>query len=261
MAKKIVTAAAVQVRPIESSIKETIRGAVKLAKRAAEKEADIICLPEHWLPEKKIPTPESPLPELQSLAKEYSVAIVGGAFYENVKRQVRLSSPVIGPDGSLIGRQFKVHLFYSERKHARPGSSYNIFQLRGYKIGVLVCYDVDFPEPSRIYALNGAELVLCPSRIVKPGVTPWQQYVTVRCLENRMPIVAPNVYAPPWFTGHSMIISLREDVRTKISHPVVATTSTKSEAVIMQKIDLSLHNRLRRERFAHRRPETYMRGW
>src|SRR2546430_6882479 len=91
--------------------------------------------------------------------------------------------------------------------------------MRGYKIGILVCYDVDFPEPSRIYAVNGVELILCPSRIVKPGITPWQQYVTVRCLENRMPIVAPNVYAPPWFDGHSMIISLRENHTTKISHP------------------------------------------
>lgn len=260
MANKIITAAAVQVRPVEASIKETIRHAVKLARKAAEKEADIVCLPEHWLPEKKIPTPESPLPELRLLAREYGVAVVGGAFYEKVEGQVRLSSPVIGQDGSLIGRQFKVHLFYSEKKHAKPGSSYNVFDLGDYEIGILVCYDVDFPEPSRIYALNGAELILCPSRIVKPGVTPWHEYVTVRCLENRMPIVAPNVYAPPRFTGHSMIISLREDPRTKISHPVVATTSRKEEAIIMQKIDLSLHNRLRRERFAQRRPETYAGG-
>jgi predicted amidohydrolase len=170
---------------------------------------------------------------------------------------VRLSSPVIGDDGEIIGRQFKVHLFRFERKHAKPGSSYPVFQLKGYKIGILVCYDVDFPEPARIYALNGVELILCPSRIVKPGITPWQQYVTVRCLENRMPIVAPNVYAPPWFDGHSMIISLREDPRTKISFPKIASVSRMGEGVAIQEVDLSLHNRLRRERFADRRPETY----
>lgn len=257
MAKKIIRAAAVQVKPIEASIEGTISHAIKLAKKAAEKEVDIICLPEHWLPEKTIPTPVSPLPGFQSLAEEYGVAVVGGAFYEKVKGQVRLSCPVIGDDGSLIGRQFKVHLFRSERKYARPGSSYNIFQLKGYKIGILVCYDVDFPEPSRIYALNGVELILCPSRIVKPGITPWQQYVTVRCLENRMPIVAPNVYEPPWFTGHSMIISLREDPRTKISHPRIVSVSAKGEGIAIEEIDLSPHNRLRKERFADRRPETY----
>ena len=257
MTKKIITAAAVQLQPIEQSVEKTILHSVQLARRAAEREADIICLPEHWLPEKTIPTPVSPLPPLQDLAEEYGVSIIGGAFYERVKGTTRLSSPVIRSDGKLLGRQFKVHLFRSERKHARAGSTYNIFSLNGYKIGVLVCYDVDFPEPSRIYTLKGAELILCPSRIVMPGVTPWHQYVTVRCLENRIPIVAPNVYAPPWFNGHSMIVSLRENPRTKISYPKISTTSNKGEAIVMQKIDLALHNRLRRERFADRRPETY----
>jgi omega-amidase len=257
MAKKIIRAAAVQVRPIETSVEKTIRYAIALARKAAEKEVDIICLPEHWLPEKTVPAPVSPLPGLQSLAEEYGVAIVGGAFYERVKGQVRLSCPVIGQDGTIIGRQFKVHLFGFEKKYAKPGNSYPIFQLKGYKIGILVCYDVDFPEPSRIYALKGAELVLCPSRIVKPGIEPWQQYVTVRCLENRIPIVAPNVYAPPWFTGHSMIISLREDPRTKISHPRITSVSRHGEGIAIAEIDLSLHNRLRRKRFADRRPETY----
>ena len=257
MPKKIVKAAAIQVKPIETSTRETINHAIKLSKRAAEKEPDIVCLPEHWLPEKKIPAPENPIRDLQELAEEYGVAIVGGAYYERVKGLIRLSSPVIRNDGTLLGRQFKAHLFYSERKRAKPGNSYNLFQMNGYKIGVLVCYDVDFPEPSRIYALKGAELILCPSRIVRPGITPWQQYVTVRCLENRIPIVAPNVYAPPWFTGHSMIISLREDPRTKISHPKMSTFTRESEGIVTQTIDLSLHNRLRRERFADRRPETY----
>jgi len=254
---KIVTAAAVQLRPVETSTARTILNGVDLARKAAEKGADIICLPEHWLPEKTIPTPLSPLRSLESLAVEYGVAIVGGAFYEKVNGKTRLSSPVIANDGRLLGRQFKVHLFRSERKYAKPGSEYNIFQLNGYKIGVLVCYDVDFPEPSRIYALKGAELILCPSRIVKPGVEPWHQYVTVRCLENRIPIVAPNVFSPPWFTGHSMISSLQEDRRTKISHPRVSTISRESEGIAIQKIDLDFHNRLRKERFADRRPSTY----
>jgi omega-amidase len=257
MAKKIVRAAAVQLEPIETSIERTIDHALRLAERAANKEADIICLPEHWLPEKKIPTPLNPISRLQSLAKEYGVAIVGGAFYERVRGITRLSCPVIGGNGELVGRQFKVHLFRFERKYAKAGDAYNIFPLRRFKIGVLVCYDVDFPEPSRIYALGGAEMIFCPSRIVKPGITPWSQYVTVRCLENRMPIVAPNVFSLPWFSGHSMIISLREDPRTKISHPKIATTSREGEAVIVQDIDIALHNRLRKERFADRRPRTY----
>src|SRR5207247_9129326 len=103
MANKIIRAAAVQVKPIETSVEDTIFHAVKLAKKAAEREVDIICLPEHWLPEKVIPAPMSPLPGLQSLAEEYGVAVVGGVFYEKVKGQVWLRGVVIGEDGEIMG--------------------------------------------------------------------------------------------------------------------------------------------------------------
>ena len=87
-----------QTRPVPTSVKETIFRAVKQAKKAAEKEADIICLPEHWLPEKTIPSPMSPLPGLQSIAEEYGVVVVGGAFYEKVKGGLFLNSLVIDRD-------------------------------------------------------------------------------------------------------------------------------------------------------------------
>ena len=128
----------------------------------------------------------------------------------------------------------------------------------GFKIGVLVCYDVDFPEVSRILALGGADLLMCPSRIVRQGVEPWHQYVTIRSLENRIAVVAPNVYSPPLFTGQSVIVSLKEDPKMKISHPRMRVFKAQREGIIVEDIDLDLHARLRKERFADRRPETYV---
>ena len=257
MGSKPLRAAAIQVRPLRGSVKETIFQGIRLAKQAVARETDIICLPEHWLPEEVIPTPMDPIPGLQALAEEYGVPIVGGAFFEKVRGQVRLSSPVIGPDGSLLGRQFKVHLFGREKKIAKPGNTYEVFRINGYKIGVLVCYDVDFPEASRILTLKGADLLLCPSRIISRGIAPWQQYLTVRALENRIPIVAPNVFASPWFTGRSSIVSLRQEPRTKIALPRITSTSKKGPAMVLEDLDLRLHARLRRARFADRRPDTY----
>ena len=246
-----------QTRPVPS-VKDTIFRALKLAKQAAQKEADIICLPEHWLPEKTIPSPMSPLPGLRSIAEEYRVVVVGGAFYEKSKGRIYLNCPIIGRDGEIIGRQPKVHLFRFEKKIARPGNDYKIFPVGKFKIGVLVCYDVDFPEASRILTLGGADILMCPSRIVRPGVEPWHQYVTIRSLENRIAVVAPNVYAPRWFTGHSLIVSLKEDAKMKISYPKVRVFSEPNEGLVVEDIDLALHSRLRRERFADRRPETYV---
>jgi len=252
-----VRAAAVQVRPIPKKVKETIFQGVRLAKQAAERGADIIVLPEHWLPEEVIPTPMDPIPGLQAVSEEYGIPIVGGAFFEKVNGKLRLSSPVIGTDGEVLGRQFKVHLFGREKKLAKAGNDYGIFKLGDYKVGVLVCYDIDFPEVSRIFTLKGADLLLCPSRIISRGIGPWQQYLTVRSLENRIPIVAPNVYAPPWFNGHSTIISLKQDPRAKIALPSLVSTSKKGTAIVTDDLDLALHARLRRARFADRRPDTY----
>ena len=246
-----------QTRPV-SSVKETIFRAIKLAKKAAEKEADIICLPEHWLPEKIIPSPMSPLPGLRSIAEEYHVVVVGGAFYERVKGRMYLNCPVIGRDGEIVGRQSKVHLFHFEKKIARPGNDYKILLVGNFKIGVLVCYDVDFPEASRILALRGADIIMCPSRIIRQGVEPWHQYVTMRSLENRIAVVAPNVYAPKWFTGQSLIVGLKEDPKTKICYPLTRVFKEPREGVIVEDVDLALHARLRKERFADRRPETYV---
>ena len=257
MVAKIVRAAAVQVRPIPKKVKATIFQGVRLAKTAAERGANIIVLPEHWLPEEVIPTPMDPIPGLQAVAEEYKIPIVGGAFFEKVNGKLRLSSPVIGTDGEVLGRQFKVHLFGREKKLAKAGNDYGIFKLGDYKVGVLVCYDIDFPEVSRIFTLKGADLLLCPSRIISRGIGPWQQYLTVRSLENRIPIVAPNVYAPPWFNGHSTIISLKQDPRAKIALPSLVSTSKKGTAIVTDDLDLALHARLRRARFADRRPDTY----
>jgi predicted amidohydrolase len=255
--RKKLRAAAVQTRPISDSIEKTILRGVKLARRAAQREADVICLPEHWLPEKKIPTPVDPIPDFQALAEEYGVVIAAGAFYQKVKNKVRLGCPVIGPDGRLLGRQFKVHPFGREKKIATAGNNYEIFTANGFKFGVLVCYDVDFPEASRAFALKGAELLLCPSRIIKEGTFPWHQYVTVRSLENRLPIAAPNVYAPPYFMGHSCIVSLKEDPKRRIAQPRMLSLNVRGEGVLVDDFDLDLHNRLRKARFADRRPGTY----
>src|SRR6266571_7593182 len=93
--RKRLRSAAVQTRPVANSPRKTILQGVKLARKAAEKEADVICLPEHWLPEKTIPTPVDPIPALQKLAREYGVIIAAGAFYERQQGHLRLSCPVI----------------------------------------------------------------------------------------------------------------------------------------------------------------------
>ena len=85
----------------------------------------------------------------------------------------------------------------------------------------MICYDTVFPGVAQMLANKGAEILFSPSRIVKEGIEPWKMYVQVRSLENRIPIIAPNVENIK-FGGNSMIIELVKEekiVKTKITKP------------------------------------------
>jgi len=90
---------------------------------------------------------------------------------------------------------------------------------------------------------KGAEILFSPSRIVKEGIEPWKMYVQVRSLENRIPIIAPNVENTK-FGGNSMIIELVKEEK------IVKTKITKLEGEFEMSADIILSNykEIRRQR-------------
>lgn len=83
----------------------------------------------------------------------------------------------------------------------------------------MICYDTVFPGVAESLTKKGAQILFSPSRIVKEGIEPWRMYVQVRSLENRIPIIAPNV-SDNKFGGNSLIIELVKNekiVKTKLT--------------------------------------------
>jgi predicted amidohydrolase len=75
---------------------------------------------------------------------------------------LRNSAVLVGPDG-LIGTYRKTHLPREEVEAGlTPGDSYPVFQTDFGKVGVMICWDVQFPEPARALAAQGAEVILLP---------------------------------------------------------------------------------------------------
>ena len=75
-----------------------------------------------------------------------------------------------------------------------------------------------FPKVANTLVRKGAQVLFSPSRIVRRGIDPWQMYIQVRALENRIPILAANVENRR-FGGNSLIIDLAENnkvVTTKV---------------------------------------------
>ena len=102
-----------------------------------------------------------------------------------------------------------------------------------------------FAEVARSLSMKGAEVLFSPSRIVKNGIYPWHLYVTVRALENRIPILASNIENRK-FGGKSVIIDLTE--RDGIAIPKKIELHGQTARLV--EFDLVRYKRIRKERFA-----------
>lgn len=97
---------------------------------------------------------------------------------------------LIGPDGRIIGKYRKTHFHQGYDVNPpgyTPGDSYPVFDGGGIRVGVMICFDRQLPEPARALALGGADLILCPSY---GGRGDWNtRLMQVRAYENQTYVV------------------------------------------------------------------------
>ena len=207
----------IQTKSYENN-KEAIENISKQLQKLGKVETEIVCLPEQWLPNNQIKNYDHEFLEFKKIAKDYSMTIIPGAFYEKNENKISINSPIIGPEGEIIGKQEKIHPYDYEKETVKPGTEAKIFNT-SCKFGIMICYDTVFPGVAETLTRKGAEILFSPSRIVKEGIEPWKMYVQVRSLENRIPIIAPNVKDEK-FGGNSLIVELVKEgkiVKTKIN--------------------------------------------
>jgi deaminated glutathione amidase len=151
--------------------------------------------------------------EIQSAAKENNIQVVG-TFYEKSKKKNRVydSSFLINKAGKLVSTYRKIHLYdalgFKESKKMTPGSKINLPSKTSIgKIGMLICYDLRFPEMARILASSGSEILVAPSAWVK-GDMKEEHWITInktRAIENGCYVIAPdqvgNIYC-----GRSLVV-------------------------------------------------------
>ena len=215
----------------------------KILKKMGKKETEIVCLPEQWLKNNEISDLDIEFSDFKKIAKDFSMTIIPGAFYHTTKRKTSIIAPVISPEGEFIGRQEKIHPFDYEQDTVIPGTEVKIFNT-ACKFGVIVCYDMVFPKVANTLVKKGAQVLLSPSRIVRRGIEPWQMYVQVRALENRVPILAANIENHR-FGGNSIVVDLTEN------NKVVTTKITKlnGESEITREFALGKYEKSRKIRF------------
>ncbi|GEN34395.1 carbon-nitrogen hydrolase family protein [Aneurinibacillus danicus] len=89
-------------------------------------------------------------------------------------------------DGTPLAYYRKTHLFAGEKKVTKPGDELVHVEVDGAKIGLLVCFDIEFPEAARALAARGIHMLLVPSANMSPYEVPHRTFTMARAMENHM---------------------------------------------------------------------------
>ena len=189
-------------------------------------------------------------------AAEFNTHITFGmALKEQVESIVYNAAIMVGPDGEMIGDYRKVHPRGEERLAFRPGFRYPVFETSFGMVGLMLGWDMAFPEVARSLALDGAELLCLCANWEMPHSEEWNAFVLARAFENSVFVAAANrVGEEPSYTffGQSMIVGPRGEIYSSIDEG-------KNEGYALARVDLDEVRRLREEYqlFQLRQPTTY----
>ena len=99
----------------------------------------------------------------QRLASTYNIDIVPGSIIEGDNTGLYNTTYYIDRNGEIRGRYRKVNLWLPERSYVNPGSDIAVFDTRFGRVGLIICWDLMFPEMFRAMVKEGVEIVICPS--------------------------------------------------------------------------------------------------
>lgn len=186
-----------QTRGYAAQVAANLKALEATALQAREGGAALLLCPECWLGGYNIGAQVTQLAEpadgpaaarIAGIARAQRLAIAYGYAERDAGGAIYNSVQVIGPEGLPLAHYRKSHLFGAqERASYRPGAGFAApFEFAGLRIGLLICYDVEFPETVRTLALMGADLVLVPTALTDEYGRVPDVIVPARSLENQI---------------------------------------------------------------------------
>lgn len=219
---RTVNAAAIQFNVKQGDVDANLAYVREALKRVAAQGAQLVLLPEMWssgfdyknLNQLSLRT-AAIVEELTALSLKLSLVIVGSMPEPN-KDKV-FNTIYVVDNGRIAGTYRKIHLFslLGEDKAFSGGDKWLLADTSIGKVGVVICYDLRFPELSRRLALEGAEIICIPAQWPKPRQEHWRTLLRARAIENQLFVVSCNacgVIGKLDFFGMSMIIDPKGEV-------------------------------------------------
>lgn len=179
-------------------------------------DADIICLPELFLGLNVIcSVPGYETDVLCQIAKKKN-SYIAAPMYVRFDGLVYNCSILINRNGVISGIYKKVHLWPWESPVGKisAGDSFPVFKTDFGTIGLCICHDHQFPETYRCMVIQGAEIIICATRMPDPFQIPWLEFSKIRSLENQVYVVS---------TGASLNRCSTHIVRPTFKEPVLSS--------------------------------------
>jgi len=255
-----IKAAAIQFNVKQGDVDANLAYVREALGRAAGQGANLVVLPEMWssgfsyrdLNQLALRT-EGIAAELLELSARHKLVIVGSMPEPNGDKV--FNTIHVADNGTLAGVYRKIHLFslLGEDRAFSGGDSWLLANTSLGKVGVIICYDLRFPELSRRLAVEGAQVICVPAQWPKPRQEHWSTLLRARAIENQLFVVACNacgIIGKLDFFGMSMIIDPKGELLGEAG---------ESEEEVFASLDLQAMDDWRRQIpcFNDRRPECY----
>ncbi|WEG11123.1 carbon-nitrogen hydrolase family protein [Pullulanibacillus sp. KACC 23026] len=205
---------------------------------------DVIMFPETYLvgfPNREIarslaePLDGPIIRHIEEQAKDANTTIVVG-FNEKDGANVYNTTVVIDPSGLVLAYR-KTHLWVGEGANIDPGDRFKVALWKDTKIGVVICYDVEFPEPTRILANAGAKLLFCNSANMEPYGPIHRISAQARAQENQVFMAYVNRVGDHRFNDAIQFVG--ESAVIDPYGRVIAEARANEEEILSATIDLS----------------------
>lgn len=191
--------------------------------------------------------------QLSGYAKQYGIYLIGGSMPEkDAEGNVYNTSYIFDREGKQIGKHRKVHLFdidvkggqtFKESDMLTAGDSDTVFDTEFGKIGVMLCFDIRFPELSRMMVNDGAKVIFVPAAFnMTTGSAHWELSFRTRALDNQIYMVgcapARDVSAGYISWGHSIVTDPWGRVTGMLD---------ENEGILLAELDMDYEEQVREE--------------
>ena len=205
---------------------------------AGEGGADIVLLPEAFNGKgvKDAEPLDGPAGTLMAERARQWRMYVSGTFYERRGGLTFNTAPLFDREGRLVGTYEKNQLFDPEEDEgATPGCGFRVFDTDFGKVGTIICYDSWFPEPMRLLAYKGAELVLFPNAGYFAGLMP------ARAADNGVWIAVSSLGGPAgvWDSGGACAGEMHPEPTRHVRSSVLDFHKDEEHRIMMATVDLS----------------------